>query len=105
MLELERKTGESRLNFIEMATVVQVTSPDDDLTVIAEKVLALRERRASSTLNKKKFDREELEATARAFSSRMGSLTRYRHLTTMQTQILVIQRQRGLCKARGVVSR
>ena len=47
MLELERKTGESRLNFIEMATVVQVTSPDDDLTVIAEKVLALRERRAS----------------------------------------------------------
>ncbi len=66
MLELERKTGESRLNFIEMATVVQVTSPDDDLTVIAEKVLALRERRASSTLNKKKFDREELEATARS---------------------------------------
>ncbi|WP_218961004.1 AlwI family type II restriction endonuclease [Neopusillimonas maritima] len=65
MLELERKTGESRLNFIEMATVVQVTSSDNELALIADKVLDFRERRAASTLNKNKFDREELEATAK----------------------------------------
>lgn len=73
MLELERKTGESRLNFIEMATVVQVTSPDDDLAVVVEKVLALRERRSASPLNKKRFDREELAATAQSILKPNGN--------------------------------
>lgn len=72
MLELKRKSGDSRLNFIEMATVVQVSSSENDLTVIAEKVLALRNRRSSSPLNKKRFDRNELESTAHSILKHDG---------------------------------
>lgn len=63
MLELERQTGESRLNFIEMALVVQLTSSDDVLADIVAQVLALRERRLASP-NKRQFDRQEREAAA-----------------------------------------
>lgn len=63
MLELERLTGESRLNFIEMALVIQLTSSDDALADIVAQVLALRERRLTSP-NKRQFDRQERETAA-----------------------------------------
>lgn len=63
MLELEKQTGESRLNFVEMAIVVQLTSNDESLANIVAQVLELRARRLAST-NKRKFDREEREAAA-----------------------------------------
>ena len=63
MLELERQSGESRLNFIEMALVVQLTSSDDSLADIVTQALALRARRLASP-NKRQFDRHEREAAA-----------------------------------------
>ena len=63
MLELEKQTGESRLNFVEMALVVQLTSSDDALADIVSHVLALRARRFAAP-NKRKFDRQEREAAA-----------------------------------------
>jgi hypothetical protein len=63
MLELETQTGESRLNFVEMAIVVQLTSSDESLADIVAQVLALRARRLASP-NKRKFDRQEREAAA-----------------------------------------
>jgi hypothetical protein len=63
MLELEKQTGESRLNFVEMAIVVQLTSSDESLADIIAQVLALRARRLASP-NKRKFDRQEREAAA-----------------------------------------
>jgi hypothetical protein len=63
MLELEKQIGASRLNFIEMALVVQLTSSDDPLDSIVAQVLDLRTRRLAAT-NKKQFDRQELEAAA-----------------------------------------
>jgi hypothetical protein len=63
MLELEKETGESRLNFIEMAIVVQLTSSDNELSNIVKQVLELRTRRLASE-NKRKFDRLEREAAA-----------------------------------------
>lgn len=63
MLELEKQTGESRLNFVEMAIVVQFTSSDEPLADIVAQVLALRARRLASP-NKRKFDRQECEAAA-----------------------------------------
>lgn len=61
MLELEKQTGESRLNFVEMAIVVQLTSSDNTLGDIIAQVLELRTRRLAST-NKRQFDRLEREA-------------------------------------------
>jgi hypothetical protein len=63
MLELEKQTGESHLNFVEMALVVQLTSSDDALADIVSHVLALRARRFAAP-NKRKFDRQEREAAA-----------------------------------------
>lgn len=65
MLDLEKETGESRLNFIEMATVVQLSNSDDDLPGIVGKVLEFRDRRNKSTINKKKFDRAALAEVAK----------------------------------------
>lgn len=63
MLELEKQTGDSRLNFIEMAVVVQLTSSDNVLADIVAQVLELRTRRLAST-NKRKFDGDEREKAA-----------------------------------------
>jgi len=65
MLELEKQTGESRLNLIEMAAVVQLTSGDNNLAAIVANVLDFRDRRKNTPLNKKKFDREELAELAK----------------------------------------
>jgi len=63
MLELERQTGESRLNFVEMALVVQMTNSDDALADIVTRVLELRARRLAAP-NKRKFDSQERDAAA-----------------------------------------
>jgi len=58
MLELERKTKSSCLNFVEMSLVVQLTSTDDKLEKIVANVLDLRTRRNASP-SKRRFDNEE----------------------------------------------
>lgn len=63
MLELQRQIGESYLNFIEMALVVQLTSSDDVLVDIVSQILELRNRRLAAP-NKRQFDRQEREAAA-----------------------------------------
>ena len=64
MLELEKTVGESRLNFIEMAVVVQLSTSADNLAEIVTHVLDLREQRNKSS-NKKQFDGQELAAASR----------------------------------------
>ena len=68
MLELERQTGVSRLDFLEMAVVVQVTSSDDTIADIAAHILNLREERIAAP-NKKQFDRQQFEAAAKLHKS------------------------------------
>lgn len=63
MLELEQATGESRLNFIEMALVVQLTNSDNPIADVVTQVRELRGRRESAD-SKRRFDREAREAAA-----------------------------------------
>ncbi|MBA9076549.1 AlwI family type II restriction endonuclease [Rufibacter quisquiliarum] len=58
LLELERITGESRLNFIEMAVVVQLSNSNQPITEIVEQILALRQARLDSS-SKRRFDQQE----------------------------------------------
>lgn len=58
MLELEKQTGESRLNFIEMALVVQLSSPELGVENIVKNILKLRSARLASP-NKRGFDTTE----------------------------------------------
>ncbi len=63
MLELERRTGESRLNFLEMGLHVQLTSSDNPLEEIVDSILEFRASREESS-NKRRFDQQALDAAA-----------------------------------------
>lgn len=63
MLEIERRTRESRLNFLEMGLFVQLTSSDTPLTEIVDRILAFRAEREAST-TKRRFDQAALDAAA-----------------------------------------
>jgi|GEM_PF-3352115 len=76
MLELERQTGENRLNFVEMALVVQLTSSDDALADIVAQVMELRARRLAAT-NKRQFDRQERDAAAGVHGYAAGTFNDY----------------------------
>ena len=97
MLELEKQTGESRLNFVEMAIVVQLTSSDESLADIVAQVLALRARRLESS-NKRKFDRQEREAAAVLHGYAAGTFNDYAdtNLRYLKATGLVQSKGRGL---------
>jgi len=97
MLELEKQTGESRLNFVEMAIVVQLTSSDEPLADIVAQVLELRARRLASP-NKRKFDRQEREAAAVLHGYAAGTFNDYAdtNLRYLKATGLVQSKGRGL---------
>lgn len=97
MLELERQTGESRLNFIEMGLVVQLTNGDDDLAEIVSRVLELRARRAASA-NKRQFDRQERDEAAQLHGYAAGTFNDYAdtNLRYLKATGLVQSKGRGL---------
>ena len=97
MLELEKQTGESRLNFVEMAIVVQLTSSDESLADIVAQVLALRARRLASP-NKRKFDRQEREDAAVLHGYAAGTFNDYAdtNLRYLKATGLVQSKGRGL---------
>lgn len=74
LLELERKTGEASMGFLEMALFAQTTSSADDLSQVAEGILSLREQRKQAQF-KRRFDSEKY-AQAAAASGRQASTFR-----------------------------
>ncbi len=76
MLKLDKMFGDSRLNFIEIAFIVQMTSSDDDLDKIVEDVLALRLKKESAT-NKRKFDGEQREVFNKIYDYTDKTLSDY----------------------------
>lgn len=97
MLELEKQTGESRLNFVEMAIVVQLTNSDETLADIVAQVLALRARRLASP-NKRKFDGQERAAAAVLHGYAAGTFNDYAdtNLRYLKATGLVQSKGRGL---------
>lgn len=97
MLELERQTGESRLNFIEMGLVVQLTNGGDDLTEIVDRVLVLRARRAASA-NKRQFDRHARDEAAQFHGYAPGTFNDYAdtNLRYLKATGLVQSKGRGI---------
>lgn len=57
MLEIEKKTGDTKINFIEFATCVQTTNPLVKIEEVVDEILSIREERAKAE-NKKKYDKE-----------------------------------------------
>lgn len=74
MLELEQRTGDNHLAFIEMAVIVELTSGEDAVADICDRVLVLRAAR-DAAVNKRRFDNEQCEAAGQA-NGRAGSTFR-----------------------------
>lgn len=97
LLELEKQVGESRLNFIEMALVVQLTSSADSLASIVSQILALRARRVAAP-NKRQFDRLERESAAAVYEYAAGTFNDYAdtNIRYLKATGLVQSKGRGL---------
>lgn len=97
MLALQEETGSSHITPVEMATIVQLTSPRDEMDQIVHRVTDLRERRGSS-VNKRAFDRQEREGAAGAAKVREGTLKDYADLNFryLRTSGLLQSRGRGI---------
>lgn len=63
MMELGRRTGDSKLNFLEMGLHVQLTSSDNSPAEVANRILTFRAEREDSP-NKRRFDQAALNAAA-----------------------------------------
>lgn len=94
MLELERRTGESHLNFIEMATVVQLTTRDDVLSEVCDRVLQLRANREAST-TKRQFDNQEYDAAGLASERAPGTFRDYADLNFRYLKATGLLQSRG----------
>lgn len=79
MLELERRTSGSHLNFIEMATVVQLSSSDDGLSEICNRILQLRANRDASA-SRLQFDIQEYDAAGHTNNRAPGTFRDYADL-------------------------
>ena len=97
MLELEKQTGESRLNFVEMAIVVQLTGSDDATADIASQVLELRAQRLAAP-DKRKFDQQKRETAAVLHGYAAGTFNDYAdtNLRYLKATGLVQSKGRGL---------
>ncbi len=97
MLALETEIGESRINFIEMALVIQLTNSDDTIGSIVSQVLALRERRMEAP-NKRQFDRQEREAAAEQHNYKAPTFNDYAdtNLRYLKATGLVQSKGRGV---------
>lgn len=60
MMELEKRTGDTKINFIEFATCVQTTTPLYGVAEVVDEILSIREERKKAE-NKKKYDRELID--------------------------------------------
>ena len=60
MMELEKRTGDTKINFIEFATCVQTTTPLYDVSEVVDEILSIRDERKKAE-NKKKYDRELID--------------------------------------------
>lgn len=76
LFELERQTGDSRLEFIEMAVIVQTTSPDDGIKSIVKRILDFRTKRKAAK-NKRGFDSDAKRKASEAFGYVEGTFGDY----------------------------
>ena len=94
MLELEKKTGETSISFIEFATCVQTTNPLSDIEEVIADILSVREERKKAE-NKKKFDKERIHLK---WDSYLKSESNFRDYADMNIRYLVSS---GIIKRSG----
>ncbi|MBL4744487.1 MAG: AlwI family type II restriction endonuclease [Cycloclasticus sp.] len=74
--EIESATGECRLNFIEMALIVQVSSSIDNAQTITQRIIEFREERENSS-RKRTFDQNKLTEAGEVFNKAPSTFKDY----------------------------
>ncbi|MBI5741132.1 MAG: AlwI family type II restriction endonuclease [Nitrospirae bacterium] len=97
MMDLERHTGDTTLNFLEMGLYVQMTSSDNPLNEVVSSILAFRSDRMHST-NKRRFDQTALNAAAGEHKYVAGTFKDYAdtNLRYLKATGLVQSKGRGI---------
>jgi len=94
MLELEKKMEESTLYFMEMAVIVQCTTPSDDINEVVEKILVFREQREKAQY-KKKFDRDCIEKMAKKLKYEASTFKDYADVNFRYLKVTGLVRSKG----------
>lgn len=94
MLELEKRTGSTELSRIEFALWVQTTNPTYKLKWVVDKILDLRERRASAP-SKKKFDKGEIAERAKDYDKKAENFAEYVDLNMRYLRISGLLQRKG----------
>ena len=76
MLAIEKRVGDTKINFIEFATCVQTTTPLNDVKKVVDDILNIREERKGAE-NKKKYDRELIEKAYERYLNQKGNFKDY----------------------------
>ncbi|MGN1205355.1 MAG: AlwI family type II restriction endonuclease [Eubacterium sp.] len=76
MLAIEKRVGDTKINFIEFATCVQTTNPLNDVEKVVDSILKIREERKGAE-NKKKFDRQLIEKAYERYLKQMSNFKDY----------------------------
>lgn len=94
MLSIEKRVGDTRINFIEFATCVQTTTPLNDVEKVVDAILKIREERKRAE-NKKKYDRELIE---KAFERYLKQKSNFKDYADMNIRYLISS---GIVKRAG----
>lgn len=76
MLSIEKRVGDTKINFIEFATCVQTTTPLNDVEKVVDAILKIREERKGAE-NKKKYDRELIDKAFERYLKQKGNFKDY----------------------------
>lgn len=94
MLELEKRTGDTKINFIEFAICVQTTNPNNDIGEVVDRILTIRNERKNAE-NKKKYDRE---LTDKAYARYLLKRDNFKDYADMNIRYLISS---GIVKRSG----
>lgn len=76
MLELEKRTGDTKINFIEFALCVQTSNPLYGTNKVVDDILEIRKERKNAE-NKKKYDTERIHKTWEKYLKLEGNFRDY----------------------------
>lgn len=76
MLELERRTGDSRLALMEMAVIVQMSNSEQRICDIVDLIVDFRQRRETAE-NKRQFDNEQRQQASANYGYVPGTFNDY----------------------------
>ncbi|WP_196595787.1 AlwI family type II restriction endonuclease [Pectinatus frisingensis] len=97
LLELEKKTGNTAVSFVEFATCIQTSDPSNNIMVVVDDILKIRKQKQKSTA-KKVFDRKLYEKLGERYPKRAENFKEYgdMNLRYLRASGIIQRKGRGI---------